>query len=200
VTSFSNVVGWVERSETHHHLGPALTNYRRNFVPGGSFFFTVNLADRRSQLLTGNIELLRAAFHYARTRHPFTIEAIVILPDHLHAVWTLPEGDAEFSLRWRLVKSAFSRGLPHGEHSSASRISKGERGIWQRRYWEHTSRDERDLAHHFDYIQFNPVKHGHVNSVEDWPYSSFHRMVRLGVYPSDWAGIAIDDTAKFGER
>jgi putative transposase len=129
-----------------------------------------------------------------------SLSAIVILPDHLHAVWTLPEGDAKFSLRWRLVKSVFSRGLPHGERTSASRLSKGERGIWQRRYWEHTLRDERDLAHHFDYIHVNPVKHGYVKSVQDWPYSSFHRMVRLGIYPGDWAGVAIDDTTQFGER
>jgi REP-associated tyrosine transposase len=152
-----------------------LTNYRRNFVVGGSFFFTVNLADRRSRLLTENVELLRAAFRYARNRHPFKIEAIVILPDHLHTIWTLPESDADFSLRWRLVKSAFSRGLPVGEHISASRISKGGRGIWQRRYWEHTIRDEGDFGRHVDYIHFNPVKHGYTSDAQNWPYSSFHR-------------------------
>src|ERR1700687_1279880 len=102
-----------------------MTNYRRNFVPGGSFFFTVNLAERRSRLLTEHVGLLRAAFRDTRARHPFAIEAIVILPDHLHAVWTLPEGDADFALRWRLIKSAFSRGLPGGERISASRLGKG---------------------------------------------------------------------------
>jgi putative transposase len=177
-----------------------MTNYRRNFVPGGSYFFTVNLADRRERLLTENISCLRNAFRYTRTRHPFTIEAIVILPDHLHVIWSLPEGDADFAVRWRLIKSSFTRALPSGEPISQSRASRGERGIWQRRYWEHTLRDEDDFARHVDYINFNPVKHGHVRRVKDWPYSSFHRMVRLGVYPEDWAGDAGQDGADFGER
>jgi putative transposase len=178
-----------------------LTNYRRNFVSGGSYFFTVNLADRRSRLLTEHIESLRAAFRYARNRHPFTIDAIVILPDHLHAIWTLPEGDADFALRWRLIKSAFSRGLPRNDRISASRAAKSERGIWQRRYWEHTLRDEHDFARHVDYIHFNPVKHGHVSRVQDWPHSSFARMVRLGIYPTDWARTVMQDAkADFGER
>jgi len=177
-----------------------MTNYRRNFVPGGSYFFTVNLLDRRSRLLTHNINLLRSAFRYTRVRHPFTIEAIVILPDHLHAIWTLPDNEADFAVRWRLIKSAFSRGLPDGERISESRSSKGERGIWQRRYWEHTLRDEADFACHVDYIHFNPAKHGHVGRVLDWPYSSFHRMVRLGIYPRDWAGDVRDTPGGFGER
>jgi putative transposase len=177
-----------------------MTNYRRNFVPGAGYFFTVNLADRRSRLLTGNIALLRAAFRYARGRHPFAVDAIVVLPDHLHAMWTLPEGDCDFALRWRLIKSTFSRGLPAGEQVSPSRARKGERGIWQRRYWEHTLRDEGDVARHADYIHYNPVKHGYVRRVRDWPYSSFHRMVRLGIYPEDWAGDAAGDEPAFGER
>jgi putative transposase len=178
-----------------------MTNYRRNIVPGGSYFFTVNLADRQSALLTDNIASLRSAFRYARGRHLFTIDAIVVLPDHLHAIWTLPEGDADYSLRWRLIKSAFSRILPSGERLSTSRSRKAERGIWQRRYWEHTLRDETDVARHMDYIHFNPVKHGYVARVRDWPHSSFHRMVRMGVYPDDWAGDAADkDDAEFGER
>jgi putative transposase len=177
-----------------------MTNYRRNFLSGGSFFFTANLADRRLRLLTDHIDLLRKAFRGARLSHPFTIEAIVVLPDHLHAVWTLPEGDADFALRWRQIKSAFSRGLPNGERTSVSRAGKNERGIWQRRYWEHTLRDEADFARHVDYIHFNPVKQGHVTQVEDWPYSSFHRMVRLGIYPLDWAGDAAEIGRSFGER
>ncbi len=178
-----------------------MTNYRRNFLPGGSYFFTVNLADRRRRLLTDHIELLRTGFRYAQDRHPFTIEATVVLPDHLHAIWTLPEGDADFALRWRLIKTVFSRGLPQGEEEiSKSRSGKGERGIWQRRYWEHTLRDEGDFARHADYIHFNPVKHGHVGRVRDWPYSTFHRMVRLGVYPEDWAGDCRDEGVDFGER
>jgi len=177
-----------------------MTGYRRNFVPGGSFFFTVNLAERRLRLLTEHVGRLRAAFRDIRSRHSFAIEAIVVLPDHLHAIWSLPEGDADFAVRWRLIKAAFSRGLPAGERISASRAAKGERGIWQRRYWEHTLRDERDFARHVDYIHFNPVKHGYVARVKDWPYSSFHRMVRLGLYPADWAGDVAEDGSIFGER
>jgi putative transposase len=179
-----------------------MTNYRRNFVPGGSFFFTANLAERRLRLLTEHVGALRTAFRATRSVQPFTIDAIVVLPDHLHAIWTLPEGDRDFATRWRLIKSAFSRALPKGERISDSRRSKGERGIWQRRYWEHTLRSERDLAKLMDYIHFNPVKHGHVSRVADWPYSSFHRLVRLGVYPRDWAGDAneINVAGGFGER
>jgi putative transposase len=178
-----------------------VTSYRRHFVAGGSYFFTVNLADRRLQLLTDYIEALRAAFRYTRRRHPFAIDAIVVLPDHLHAIWRLPEGDSDFALRWRLIKANFSRGLPQAEWVSRSRSSKGERGIWQRRYWEHTLRSEGDFSRHADYIHFNPVKHGHVERVLDWPYSSFHRMVRLGLYPMDWADAFDDEQGSgFGER
>ena len=177
-----------------------MANYRRNFIPGASYFFTVNLADRQSGLLTEHVSVLRSAFRDTRTHHPFAIDAIVVLPDHLHAIWTLPESDAAFAMRWRLIKSAFSRALPGGEHVSQSRSGKGERGIWQRRYWEHTLRDENDLARHVDYIHFNPVKHRHVRRVRDWPYSSFHRMVKLGIYPEDWAGDAGESEKNFGER
>lgn len=165
-----------------------MTNYRRNVLAGGTYFFTVNLMDRRSRLLIENIGLLRAACRYVRRRHPCGTDAIVVLPDHMHVLWTLPPGDADFSTRWRLIKSMFSRSLPATEPVSASRLRKGERGIWQRRYWEHTIRDERDFLHHADYIHFNPVKHGHVRRAVDWPYSSFRRMARLGVYPQDWGG------------
>ena len=177
-----------------------MTNYRRNFVRGGSYFFTVNLADRRLRLLTEHISALRTAVRDTRASHPFAIDAIVVLPDHLHAIWTLPEGDADFALRWRLIKSAFSRALPNGEHVSRSRAIRGERGIWQRRYWEHSIRDDNDFARHMDYIHINPVKHGLVARVSDWPYSSFHRMVKLGIYPEDWAGDVSNGGADFGER
>lgn len=177
-----------------------MADYRRNFVPGGSYFFTVNLLDRRTRLLTANIDALRAAFRNVRSRHPFNVDAIVMLPDHLHAIWSLPEGDADFPLRWRLVKSAFSRTLAPGETVSPSRAAKQERGVWQRRYWEHTLRDEADFARHVDYIHFNPVKHGHVSRVSDWPYSSFHRFVQRGLYPQDWGGDPGEDEGEFGER
>ena len=177
-----------------------MTTYRRNFIPGGSFFFTVNLADRRSNLLTERIKLLRTAFRYARARHAFTIDGIVVLPDHLHTIWTLPPGDADFANRWRLIKTEFSRGVEAGERRSASRAAKGERGIWQRRYWEHTLRDEIDFERHCDYIHFNPVKHGHVSTASEWPYSSFRRFVRHGVYPLKWGGNGEDAGENYGER
>jgi len=157
-----------------------MTDYRRNFIAGGSFFFTVNLAERRLRLLTQHIDELRTAFRETRRHHPFAIDAMVVLPDHLHTIWTLPEGDADFATRWRLIKSAFSRSVATGERISDGRAAKGERGIWQRRYWEHTIGDENDFARHMDYIHINPVKHGLVARVSDWPYSSFHRMVKLG--------------------
>ncbi len=178
---------------------PAVANYRRSVAPGGSFFFTVNLADRRSSLLTEKIELLRSAFRAVARQHPFTIDAIVILPEHLHGIWTLPAGDADFALRWRLIKTEFSKRIAGGENRSPSRVAKGERGIWQRRYWEHAIRNERDFAAHCDYVHFNPVKHGHAASAADWPYSSFTKFVQRGVYPVDWGGCG-DDGASYGER
>ena len=177
-----------------------MTDYRRNFIPGGSFFFTVNLADRRSGLFVEHIDELRAAFRGTHQRHPFTTDAIVVLPDHLHAVWTLPKGDADFATRWRQIKSAFSRNIPTVEPISNSRAAKRERGIWQRRYWEHTIRDENDFVRHVDYVHINPVKHRLVTRVSDWPYSSFERMVRLGLYPRDWAGAVGELAGDFGER
>jgi putative transposase len=177
-----------------------MTGYRRNFIAGGSFFFTVNLKDRRLQLLTENIDALRLAFRETQRNHPFTIDAIVVLPEHLHTVWTLPEGDADFSTRWRLIKTPFSRSLAAGEPVSQSRAVKGERGIRQRRYWEHTIRDQKDFERHIDYVHINPVKHRLVKRVSDWPYSSFHRMVRSGIYPEDWAGDVSDFKGDFGER
>jgi putative transposase len=177
-----------------------VTNYRRNFVPGGSFFFTVNLADRRTGLLTERVALLRKAFRYVRERHPFTVDAIVVLPDHLHAIWTLPPEDADYALRWRLLKAFFSRGIEAGEQISASRERKGERGIWQRRYWEHTLRDECDFERHCNYIHFNPVKHGYVRALAEWPHSSFHRFLKMGIYPADWTTGKELDGNEFGER
>ena len=177
-----------------------MTSYRRNRVTGGCYFFTVTLADRRSRMLIDQIDALRAAFREVRQRHPFRIDAIVVLPEHLHAIWTLPEGDTDFSMRWRLIKASFSRSLPQIETVTASRIGKGERGIWQRRFWEHTIRDDRDFERHIDYIHFNAVKHGHVRQVRDWPYSSFKHLVRQGVYPDDWAGDNARSDGRFGER
>jgi len=177
-----------------------VTNYRRNFVPGGSFFFTVNLADRRSRVLIERVDLLRSALRYSRTRHPFTIEAIVVLADHLHAIWALPPGYMEYPTRWRLIKTEFSRALAPQELRSQCRQAKGERGIWQRRFWEHTLRDENDFEPHCDYIHFNPVKHGYVSAARNWPYSSFKRFVKNGTYPIDWADCGAVKGEEYGAR
>jgi putative transposase len=165
-----------------------MTEYRRCRTKGGCYFFTVNLAERKQALLTENIEHLRESFRMVKERHPFTIEAIVILPEHLPTIWTLPDGDDDFSCRWRQIKAHFSRHVEKGERISASRQRKQERGIWQRRFWEHQIRNERDFAAHADYIHFNPVRHGYVGCVADWPYSSFHDYVMRGLLPLNWAG------------
>ena len=176
-----------------------MVQYRRNFIPGGTYFFTVTLADRRSQLLVKHVGALRDAFRMARRERPFAVEAIVILPDHLHAIFTLPPGDADFSGRWRRIKGFFSsRLLEHG--AELTRAPNGDLALWQRRFWEHTIRDLGDLARHVDYIHFNPVKHGLVQRVRDWRYSSFHRFVSDGLLPEDWAGDAADSVGSFGER
>lgn len=177
-----------------------MTDYRRNFVAGGSYFFTVAAADRSSQVLVDNMDLLRNAFLVVKRAMPFDLIAMSVMPEHLHCVWTLPAGDANYPTRWKKIKATFSRALPKGEGRSASRIAKGERGIWQRRYWEHSLRDENDLCRHIDYIHYNPVKHGHVINVADWPYSTFHNYVLRGKYPIDWAGSGLDTMGELGER
>ena len=176
-----------------------MTDFRRYRVRGGRYFFTVNLAERRLSLLTDHIESLRAAFRGVRRARLFAIDAMVVLPDHLHAMWQLPEEDDDLGLRWRQIKSAYSRGIENGERISRSRQRKNERGIWQRRYWEHAIRDEDDFAHHLDYVHYNPVKHGLVQRVQDWPCSSFHRYVRKGIYPADWAGEGLIELSDAGE-
>ncbi|WP_447744172.1 REP-associated tyrosine transposase [Pseudomonas nicosulfuronedens] len=169
-----------------------MTSYRRDKTDGASWFFTLALDDRRSRLLVENVDLLRSAFRYTQQRHPWHIDAIVILPDHPHAICTLPEGDANYALRWRLIKTEFSRALPKAEAVSSSRQAKGERGIWQRRYWEHRIRDDLDFTRHVDYIHFNPCKHGHASRVADWRWSSFHRYVRAGLLAEVWGGGSMD--------
>ena len=176
-----------------------MTDYRRNFIRGATYFFTVNLANRQSKLLTDNIALLREAFRDTRLRHLFDMQAIVILPEHLHTTWTLPDSDADYATRWRLIKSHFSRHLPKIESISTSRSNKAERGIWQRRYWEHTIRNEMDFERHVNYIHINPVKHGLAAKVADWPHSPFHRYVKDGILPLDWVGVPQDTGVGFGE-
>ena len=173
--------------------------YRRARVAGATYFFTVTLADRKSALLTAHVDRLRESVRLVRSRHPFEIAAMVILPDHLHALWVLPPNDADFATRWALIKAGFSRGLPASEQVSKSRVRKGERGIWQRRYWEHLIRDDEDYARHVDYIHYNPVKHGHAMRAADWPHSSIHRYITAGTLPADWASGLQDGVSGFGE-
>ncbi|TQV74921.1 transposase [Aliikangiella marina] len=173
--------------------------YRRADVKGGTYFFTVNLAERNKTLLVDRVNELRDAFKRVKTNHPFKMDAIVILPDHLHAIWTLPKNDSDFATRWGLIKANFSRSIAKNERINPSRTHKGERGIWQRRYWEHLIRDELDYQSHMDYVYYNPVKHGYVKNVIDWPYSSFHRDVEVGIYSADW-GESDDSDGLFGER
>ena len=176
-----------------------MVRYRRNFVPGGMFFFTVTLNDRRSSALVDHVALLRAAFRKTRGERPFAIDAIVILPDHLHAIMTLPPDDSDFSGRWRRIKALFTRGVV-AAGMPVSRDGRGEYALWQRRFWEHTIRDDSDFERCADYIHFNPVKHRLVTSPGLWPFSSLHRYVRAGVLPPDWGGDGRANNANFGER
>jgi putative transposase len=161
-------------------------------------FFTVTLADRRSDALVRHVATLRSAFRAARRARPFAIDAIVVLPDHLHAILTLPSNDADFSGRWRRIKGHFSSALIE-KGLKLKRWPNGDLALWQRRFWEHTIRDDRDFARHVDYIHFNPVKHGLVRRVRDWPFSSFHRYVREDILPKEWAGDIGESEANFGE-
>ena len=177
-----------------------MPDYRRAWHPGGTYFFTVNLLERNgNDLLTRHIDLLRATVRDVRRAHPFTIHGWVVLPDHLHCVIELPPGDANFPMRWRLIKSNFSKALPPTEWRSQVRVKRGERGIWQRRYWEHLIRDEADFRAHMDYVHINPLKHGLVKRVADWPYSTFHHLVQNGIYPLSWAGGAAVDLLAYAD-
>jgi len=164
-----------------------MRTYLRTRVPGGTYFFTANLAQRQgNRLLLDRIDALREAYRATCVAHPFRTEAIVVLPEHLHAEWTLPDGDADFSRRWSLIKARFSRAIACAEEISTSRARRRERGIWQRRSYEHAIRNEDDLLKHVEYIHRNPVKHGWVQRPIDWPHSSFRRFVLLGYASADW--------------
>ncbi len=168
--------------------------YRRAAVPGATYFITANLADRTSSLLLSQIAVFRAAVQHVKARHHFHIDAMAVMPDHFHLLMTLPEGDANFSVRVGTIKSTFSRHLPKTEHEGSSRMAKRERGIWQRRFWEHLIRDDNDFARHVDYIHFNPVKHGFVQRASEWPHSSIHRYIAGGLMGRDWAtSIMVQD-------
>jgi putative transposase len=166
-----------------------MPNYRRAWHPGGTYFFTVNLLQRHgNDRLTRHIDMLREIVASVQSRHPFRIHGWVVLPEHMHCVLEFPEDDVDFATRWRLIKMGFSKALPKTERLSKVRVNRGERGIWQRRFWEHLIRDDADFKAHMDYVHFNPVKHGLVKRVADWPFSTFHRLVKQGIYPPDWGG------------
>ena len=169
-----------------------MVNYRRNFVPGGTYFFTVTLRVRNSRQLVESIDLLRLAFRKTLEAKPFQIDAMVVLPEHLHSIWTLPPNDSDYPGRWKAIKSVFTRELEK-IGGSVDKRKDGSALIWQRRYWEHLLRDDDDFARHIDYIHYNPVKHGYTTRPADWPYSSFHRFVKQGLLSPDWAGENIED-------
>jgi len=169
--------------------GLFVMRYRRAKTPGATYFFTV-VAFRRRKILCEpeNRELLRTAFRIMKSRHPFIIDAIVLLPEHLHCIWTLPPDDSDYSMRWNGIKGHFSGNCldKYKTPPSAAQQRKRAQTIWQPRFWEHQIRDERDYEKHCDYIHWNPVKHGLVSRVSDWPHSSFHRFAQFGIYPLDW--------------
>ena len=170
-----------------------MPNYRRNYTEGGCYFFTVNLLKRcQNHLLIDQIDWLRDAVKQVKTQRPFHINGWVVLPEHMHFILTLPEGDSDYSTRIRLIKTHFSKSLPIAKWRSTVRQKRAERGIWQRRFWEHSIRNESDYIAHMDYLHYNPVKHGHVKQVKDWPYSTFHRLVKEQVYPENWGGTLIE--------
>jgi putative transposase len=188
----------MQRSEIRDKVS-AMVLYRRNVVPGGTFFFTVTLADRRSSVLVDHVGLLRSAFRNARDRKSFVVDAIVILPGHLHAILTLPAGDSDFSGRWRAIKAAFTRSIVR-TGATILRDDRGEYLLWQRRFWEHTIRDDQDFERCANYVHFNPVKHRLVSTPGEWPFSSLHRYVRAGILPLDWGGDNRENHSNFGER
>lgn len=162
-----------------------MTRYLRLRRPGGTFFFTLCLQDRGAALLVRRIDLLRDAWRATLAELPVVGQAAVVLPDHLHAIWTEPEGEARFSERWRRIKARFSLALDAEGSRRASLTRRRERGVWQRRFWEHAVRDEEELHALLDYCRMNPVKHGLVEDPGDWPYSSFSRarMERIARFP-----------------
>ncbi|WP_275097362.1 REP-associated tyrosine transposase [Sedimenticola hydrogenitrophicus] len=182
-----------------------MSRYRRANTEGASYFFTVVTYRRQTLLCNEKIRrALRQAIEAVRVDRPFEIDAWVLLPDHLHCIWTLPLGDADYATRWGMIKRTVSLacGADYGrpEWINASKRKHRESTLWQRRYWEHRIRDDRDFSRHMDYIHYNPVKHGLCVRAVDWPYSTFHRHVRNGVYTMDWGYVKIDIAAEgYGE-
>ena len=176
-----------------------MVHYRRAKTPGACYFLTLTLRDRSSDLLKHHHAQLGDALRLVRQQKPYSLPAIVLLPDHLHMLMQLPDGDADFSARVRLLKSSFVSALRAQGVQGVRLNAKGETDVWQRRFWEHLIRDQRDFAAHVDYIHINPLKHGLVERVSEWPFSSFHRYVRRGLLPEDWAGGAEQTIALAGE-
>ena len=179
-----------------------MSDYRRSNISGGTYFFTVVAQKRRLILTTETVRAaLREAIQQTRATLPFQIDAWVLLPDHLHCIWTLPQGDSNFSARWAIIKRHVSgRETTADPAQSHSARKRNERSLWQRRFWEHQIRDDADMARHVDYIHWNPVKHGLVKVVKDWTYSSFHKYVAQGIYPANWGGDEIVNVdGDFGE-
>jgi len=172
--------------------------YRRNLVPGGTFFFTVNLQERNKSYLTENVEELREAFRSCKAKLSFQIDAIVILPDHLHCIMTLPPDDTDYAARWKSIKSTFTKSLIK-KGVELLKDKNGRYNLWQRRYWEHTIRDSKDFERHVDYIHYNPIKHKYVKVLSDWPYSSFHRYVDQNIIPANWGDEIEFSNSNFGE-
>ncbi|WP_413164161.1 REP-associated tyrosine transposase [Capilliphycus salinus ALCB114379] len=168
-----------------------MPNYRRLTIPGATYFFT-HVTYKRVPWLCSDIgrETLRKGFQKLQILYPFSLDAIVLLPDHFHCILTLPDNDSNYTVRWRYLKSFVSRScghkLPILAELSVSGKKRHEKNLWQRRYWEHLIRDDKDFSNHCDYIHYNPVKHGLCHSPKDWKYSSFHRFVQQGLYPTDW--------------
>jgi len=180
-----------------------MQHYRKIKQPGATFFFTLATYQRRKILdKAPYYQALKSAISAVRKTHPFTIEAFVLLPDHLHCIWTMPSNDCDYAIRWGLIKNQVSRqekALTKTAMIGQSRISE-ESGFWERRVWKHQIGDDKDYAVHVDYIHWNPVKHGYVSKVNHWPYSSFHKFVKKGVYPPDWSGMPNEELEmSFGE-
>jgi putative transposase len=195
--------------------GKYMSNYRRAYTPGGTYFFTVVTYERKPLLTLEPVRTaLREAIRTVKEIYPFTIDAFVLLPNHLHCIWTLPPDDKDYSRRWSIIKRTVStrcievaesteNGLVGGAHQAkggaGSHLKHRELFFWQRRFWEHQVRDEEDFNRHIDYIHWNPVKHGYAKNVVDWDFSTFHRYRENGMYPADWGGCSNEDGEGYGE-
>ena len=176
-----------------------MVNYRRDYTPGGTYFFTLALRDRQSRLLTTYIDCLGDAFRFAKQKAYYQTIAIVVLHEHLHAIWELPADDTDYSSRWKWIKSHFTQALIRSG-IDVTRDKKGECNVWQKRFWEHRIRNDMDHEKHIHYIHNNPVKHGLVSSPTQWPYSSIHRFIAKGVLDKNWGTSGVKETPDLKSR